>query len=474
MLMKCFIFGMFTFLITGAQCQVTEVFAEAGSTAVLPCKSEHPSSAEPTIVWSKANKGTVWRKQRNGLEYCGSSWVVNGTKRVQCPHPQFDRGEYNLHVKDVREDDGGVYICRIENQDQVVMLRVIAVSFSPAVPLLLDTFSVNCDVTPWPNGASVRWILNDSAFVPRTGVISNGDTSERIVKERATEQLIGKWTCVVGHRGKMVQASAALSLRGIVQPSSDNTKLYAAVGSLVTLPCVLSHDLAPLRADWEKMEPGSLFDALPLPSYSYSPLTSKHSWDRSINLRQVAFKDEGKYRCHVVVEDRWLKRYMQLVVAKIDTSVSSKKKDSITLSCQLSDTSEVTNYEWVHVTYDINGTQSVVSIHKGKTLTISQVSEDNWGEWTCRFSNKDGILGNVTYHGQMMSGLRGQKSAGIQQNTGTIIGLSVLLLVLLLVLAQMYKNHQRRKRIFQYPALETIVHTISNEREQRERCQVKM
>lgn len=72
---------------------------------------------------------TVWRKQRNGLEYCGSLWVVSGIKRVQCPHPQFDRGEYNLHMKDVREDDGGMYICSIENQGQhvknVIRLSVI-------------------------------------------------------------------------------------------------------------------------------------------------------------------------------------------------------------------------------------------------------------------------------------------------------------------------------------------------------------
>lgn len=88
------------------------------------------------------------------------------------------------------------------------------VSISPAAPLLQQTVSVKCDVTPWPNGAYVHWILNDREFGPSSGVISNEDTSGRIVREKATEQLAGKWTCVVGHQGKMVQASAVLSLRG--------------------------------------------------------------------------------------------------------------------------------------------------------------------------------------------------------------------------------------------------------------------
>lgn len=82
--------------------------------------------------------------------------------------------------------------------------------------------------------------------------------------------------------------------------------------------------------------------------------------------------------------------------------VQSQKKDSVLLTCQLSDTSEVTDYEWVHVTYDLNGTKSVGPVQKGKTLSI-KATEENRGEWACHFYRKDGILGNVTYHVQLMS-----------------------------------------------------------------------
>lgn len=73
------------------------------------------------------------------------------------------------------------------------------------------------------------------------------------------------------------------------------------------------------------------------------------------------------------------------------------------MTCQLTDTSEVTHYEWVH--QDRNGNQSVMSSHKGKELTISKTSGETQGEWTCRFYGRQGLMGNVTHHIAAMSTL---------------------------------------------------------------------
>lgn len=70
----------------------------------------------------------------------------------------------------------------------------------------------------------------------------------------------------------------------------------------------------------------------------------------------------------------------------------------MTLNCQLTDTSDVTNYEWVHVAYDNEGTLSFGKILKGKLLRLNKMSEEKQGEWTCRFYGKQGVLGNVTDH----------------------------------------------------------------------------
>nr|XP_019948210.1 PREDICTED: obscurin-like [Paralichthys olivaceus] len=453
MLLECFIFILITFLMRGVQCEVTEVFAEKGSLAVLPCKYSPTSSVSPAIFWVKANKGTVWMKQKSGVQLWGSSWLQKGFQRVRCPHTQFEKGDYSLQIISVTEEDGGVYSCRVDDggihAETMVLLRIITVSISPLVVMSGRDVSVTCTVTPGFNEVTAaQWFLNDSQFPRKTEIISPGETFKSLVKEKASARLTGKWTCVVGYRGKEGRASATLSVSGILQPPSDDTKVYAAVGSAATLPCVFSSGMIPSSPLWEKLQPGSLNKASPsrLPSsFSSSSLSSQLPWDKSAGLREVDFKDEGRYRCSGTVQGQRLVRNLQLVVAKIESSVLSKKKASVTLTCQLSDTSKVTEYEWVRVTYDLNGTQVFGSIHKGKTLSISQLSEESWGTWACRFSGKEGILGNITYHVPMMSGFSGQKSSGFSKNTAAVVGLSFLLLVLLLILAQMYKNHRRVK-----------------------------
>ncbi|KAM9310297.1 lymphocyte activation gene 3 protein [Pholidichthys leucotaenia] len=475
--LECLIIGVVTFLTTGVHGE-TEVFAEAGSQAVLPCACSGSISTPPAIVWSKSTNNvltTVWRKERSGLQYRGAGWVQNGLTRVGCPHPQNEKGDCSLQISGVRQDDGGLYTCKVDDGGKVtedlITLRVIKVSVSPAAALWGDDVSVTCEVTPPFSTASLQWVLNNRPYVPQTETTSRWGIS--VVKERATKELSGKWTCVVRSRGKEGRASASLSVSGIIQPAKDNMKVYASVGSSVSLPCVFSPALKPVGTVWEKLKPGFIFkpaiDSLPA-SFSSSSPSAQLPWDKSATLKQVGPKDEGLYRCAATVQRQRLSRTLQLVVAKI---VSSKKKNSLTLSCQLTDTSEVTEYEWVHVRYDINGSQSAVDTQRGKTLSTVTVSEGDWGQWTCHFYGKNGILGNVTQNASLMSGLSGEGSSGSSQNTAAIIGLTILLLVLLLILAQMYKNHQRRKKIFQYPALETIVHTISNEREERARTQAK-
>lgn len=107
------------------------------------------------------------------------------------------------------------------------------------------------------------------------------------------------------------------SLTGIIQPPKDNTKVYAAVESAVTLPCVFSPGLIPSSPVWEKLKPGSLFKSAPN-RLSFSP-SSPSSWptfDKSATLKEVWFEDEGMYRCSGTVEGQRLTRNMQLVVAK--------------------------------------------------------------------------------------------------------------------------------------------------------------
>lgn len=62
---------------------------------------------------------TVWRKQKSGLEYWGYAWSSK-TQRVRCPHTMFESGDFSLQIDNVKEEDGGVYTCRVERGVQVI------------------------------------------------------------------------------------------------------------------------------------------------------------------------------------------------------------------------------------------------------------------------------------------------------------------------------------------------------------------
>ncbi|XP_037532150.1 lymphocyte activation gene 3 protein-like [Nematolebias whitei] len=460
MLVKVIIFGMIFLLMSGVRCEPAEVFVEAGSQAVLPCRCGTANCDPVTITWTKDKKGTVWRKQSSGLQYWGSSWIEKGIQRVRCPHTAFTRGDYSLQINQVKEEDGGLYFCRVQITDGItehhsVMLRIIQVSISPSAPIWGDSVSVTCSVKPWPEGAYVKWMLNGSPFLPETGSITENRKS--VVEEKATDKLTGNWTCVLNAKREW-RVATTLSVQGISQPIKSDTKFYAAVGSAVTLPCVFSPRLNPTETVLEKTDARKHLD---LSNKSVYPTSS----DKSFTIQEVTLGDQGKYRCAGTVKGQRLTRTMQLVVAQI---VQLKKKSSVTLTCQLSDASEVAEYDWVRVTFDLNSSRSEGPIVKGQSISLNE----DWGEWTCRYYGKEGVLGSVTTQVHIMSGQSGQIS-GVSGSTGTVVGLSFLLIILLLILAQMYKNHQRRKRILQYPALETIVHTVSNERDEKERNRVK-
>lgn len=321
---------------------------------------------------------TVWRKTHSGLQFWGTSWLHKKTPRVQCSHYRFERGDYSLQINSVKLEDAGLFSCRAENPDGVlkhqVMLRIIqgiktkasprssvkthntrvsdvrnmsffAVSISPSAPMWDSSFYISCDVTPQAEGATVQWTLNNISSIEAIETLQVTPT-KRHVFGRASDRLEGNWTCAVGYKGEVGRASVTLTVKGrvhrqeldfassfwttagvsslvpfagIVQPPKDDTKVYAALGSAATLPCVFSPGLILSSSAWEKLRPGFPFDdatsQLPA-SFSQPAPSSQPSVDRSAILKEVRLEDEGTYRCSGTVEGRQLTRNLNLVVAK--------------------------------------------------------------------------------------------------------------------------------------------------------------
>lgn len=87
------------------------------------------------------------------------------------------------------------------------------------------------------------------------------------------------------------------------------------------------------------------------------------------------------------------------------SSSASSGNGPVTLTCHLSNSNQITSYEWLRVTYGPNDTQtvtSVTSVQKTNSFRIQKVTERDAGEWVCRYYGKQGVLGNVTYELHIM------------------------------------------------------------------------
>ncbi|KAK7157382.1 hypothetical protein R3I93_008766 [Phoxinus phoxinus] len=440
----------------GGQCVEREVFVAHGSVAVLPCVDESSALSFPTAVyWSRMTGDvlkTVWRREKSGLEFR----PVRDQPRANCPVPNFGKSDYSLHIAGTTIEDGGKYVCEVVGKTKmvkVVVLRVIRASFSPAVVVEGSRTEPMCDVNPTTPFVRVTWKRNGH-FTSRTS-LSN-----------VSQRDAGIWTCQVTNNIVVVEATADLQVKGISNPQDDSSVSYAAVGSSVSLPCMFTDGLISNTVTWNR-------------TGSPRPLSASFDWSLgSATIQRVEDGDEGMYTCSgrmkgLKREGITVQRRMELVVTRVLSSSASSGNGPVTLTCHLSNSDQITSYEWLRVTYGPNDTQTVTPVQKTKSSRI-QVTEKHAGEWMCRYYGEQGVLGNVTYEFQIMGALKNENNKSPGNKIAMVMGLGFLFLVVFLVLFQMYRNYRRKKMILLYPAMETIVHQTTTEREQRQRSKAKM
>ncbi|XP_073703953.1 lymphocyte activation gene 3 protein-like [Garra rufa] len=450
----------------GAQCQEHEVFVAQGSVAVLPCGDETSAPSHPTAVyWSRIVgdvKKTVWRREKSGLEFR----PVRDPPRANCPVPNFGKADYSLHIAETTFEDGGKYLCEVEGKTRMrkfINLRVIKASLSPAVVIEGSSLEAVCHINPEMRSVKMNW--------KRNGISASITSKARI--SRVSQKDAGTWTCQVEYNGKVVEAATSLEVKGIVIPQDDSLLVYTDVGSSVSLPCVFTDGLIPNTIMWNRTSKTSNA-RLPL-SASFNKSAGPST---SATIQRVEDGDEGMYTCSGMMgglngKRIKVQRTMELVVSRVLRSSSSSGNGLVKLTCHLSNSDQITSYEWLRVTYGPNNTQTVTSVQNTTSIRIQEATEKDAGEWVCRYYGKEGVLGNATYELYVMGAV---KSENVRSGNkpAMVMGLGFLFLVIFLILFQMYRNYRRKRKILLYPAMETIVHQAANERERRERSRGKM
>lgn len=74
--------------------------------------------------------------------------------------------------------------------------------------------TITCSVSPWPQEATVSWMLNEKRVYPDSAdyVLSKNQAS--VLESKASAGMMGNWSCVMHKGRKQGKATTALTVRG--------------------------------------------------------------------------------------------------------------------------------------------------------------------------------------------------------------------------------------------------------------------
>ncbi|XP_033897857.1 lymphocyte activation gene 3 protein-like [Acipenser ruthenus] len=447
------------------------IFAGVGSRVLLPCLKTplpHGVNRGTTVHWfkifSKSAERSVWRSEKSGLEF----WSSLTNKRAKAHQPRFHSGDFSLAVEDTRMSDAGPYRCAVsydrENFQRLIHLHVMQVSPVTAGPFIEgSSLTLRFSASDWPQGARVSWLQN--------GIVLQSSRKHQI-RERSLDikdldrEDSGNWTCQVSYQGRTARVSYTLEVLGISSPPSSGSVVYGSLGLPATLPCVFSAGLTPSHTGWQWRADSSV-----VPVSRAAP----SGRDASLLIPSVEFRHGGVYTCSGSVHGKRIERSVRLVVASVSVKPSGLVSEgkSVSLTCTLSDYSQVDRFEWTKVTANSNQTdptdppkQASLLTSKGaklgglnsdRTFLIPRVSEQHAGEWVCSLYSKEILVGQIPFQLHVTGQLQGSALAQSSNKVAAVTLLSFLFVVLLLIALLMYRYQRKRARgNLHFPGLEAI------------------
>ncbi|XP_041123852.1 diverse immunoglobulin domain-containing protein 2.1 [Polyodon spathula] len=459
------------------------VFAGVGSRALLPCFKTplpHGVNRGTTVHWfkifSKSVERTVWRSEKSGLEF----WSSLTSKRMKAHQPRFHSGDFSLAVEDMRMSDAGRYRCAVnyerKNFQRFLHLHVMQVSPATAGPFIEgSSLTLQCSASDWPQGAKVSWLQN--------GIVLQSSRKQQI-RERSLDikdldrEDSGNWTCQVSYLGRTARVSYTLEVLGISSPSSSGSMVYGSLGLPATLPCVFSAGLSPSHTGWQRKA-----DSSTVPGSRAAP----SGRNASLLIPSVEFSHGGVYTCSGSVNGKRIERSVRLVVAAVSVKPSGLVSEgkSVSMTCTLSDYSQVDRFEWTKVTTDSNQTDptdapeqaplltsnqaKLGGLNFDRTFLIPRVSEQHAGEWICSLYSKGSLVGQIPFQLHITGQLQGSAPAQSSNKVAAVTLLSFLFVVLLLIALLMYRYQRKRaRRNLHFPGLEAI-QTEQSKKSRREK-----
>ncbi|XP_066592853.1 uncharacterized protein [Prorops nasuta] len=407
---------------TGKSVPISHIVALVGEATYLPCdiSTSHEGDAVHLVLWYREDLGTsVYSVDARGRDFgIAERWSddsVFSSRAYFMP----DKKPAELGVDHIREEDAGIYRCRVDFQiGQTRNSRVNLTVIVPPRKIVIvdhtgiarnslvgpyvegDNLKLYCDVYGGKPAPSVSWYYNDKFVNNQTTTLRSGATRSIIeIKHLGRNDVRTELTCNATNNNRSIPLSSSVRVDMNFSPLNvriDGANQPLSAGKRYDLVCTTSGSRPPARVTWYK-DGQRLEDSKETTSGDGNTTTSVLSFmvTKADAGRHLTCRAENPIMETRRIEDDWTLEilYTPETQIQLGTSLnpdSIREGTDVYFDCLIRAEPPVYKVEWRHQgkTLHHNVTQGIII--SNQSLVLQGVDRKSAGNYTCVGYNTEG------------------------------------------------------------------------------------
>ncbi|KYQ57083.1 Nephrin, partial [Trachymyrmex zeteki] len=431
---------------------ISHIVALVGDSTYLPCdiSTTHEGDSVHLVLWYREDLGTsVYSIDARNREFgVAERWSDNSVFSNRA-YFMLDKQPAQLGVENTREEDAGIYRCRVDFQ--IGQTRNSKVNLTVIVPprkiTIVDENENRRDATvgPYMEGANLRlfcdvhggkpapmvsWYRNDRFITNRTTTPTSGVTrSEIVVQNLSRDDVHSVLTCNATNNNRSIPLSSSVRVDMRFSPLEvkiiDGNRPLSA-GKKYDLVCTTSGSRPPASVIWrrngQRLVDSKETDYLPLfLFYAWSVIPKLSSLDRasvctSTNTsvdgntttsilsfmatkadagRHLSCQAENRIMGTAPIEDGWVLQIQYTPETQIQLGTSLKPNTiregtDVYFDCLIQAEPSVYKVEWRHQSKALHHNITQGIIISNQSLVLQGVDRKSAGNYTCVGYNTEG------------------------------------------------------------------------------------
>ncbi|XP_024886756.1 neural cell adhesion molecule 2-like [Temnothorax curvispinosus] len=417
---------LFPLWIIGAFCvkdiPISHIVALVGDSTYLPCdiSTTHEGDSVHLVLWYREDLGTsVYSIDARNREFGVAERWSDDSVFSHRAYFMLDKQPAQLGVENTREEDAGIYRCRVDFQ--IGQTRNSKVNLTVIVPprkitivdenengrgttvgpyMEGDNLRLFCDVRGGKPVPMVSWYRNDRFVTNRTTTPSSGVTrSEIVIQNLNRDDVHSVLTCNATNNNRSIPLSSSVRVDMNFSPLEvkiiDGNRPLSA-GKKYDLVCTTSGSRPPASVTWWR-NGQRLVDSKETTSADGNTTTSVLSFmaTKADAGRHLSCQAENRIMGTAPIEDGWVLQiqYTPETQIQLGTSLNPntiREGTDVYFDCLIQAEPTVYKVEWRHQGRALHHNITQGIIISNQSLVLQGVDRKSAGNYTCVGYNTEG------------------------------------------------------------------------------------